>query len=71
MASLKLFTTFKSSNRTVTINTVQRSLFQKNLKNQKRFYAILSSVHSDFSQELSSSDLMKKCGMYALTTVYC
>ncbi|KAM7352756.1 putative oxidoreductase YjmC isoform 2-T2 [Cochliomyia hominivorax] len=62
MASLKLFNTLKSSNVTVVGCNIQRSLLlTKCLRNQKRFYAIISSIQSNFKQQLSTTDRTNKC----------
>ncbi|XP_037819236.1 uncharacterized oxidoreductase YjmC-like [Lucilia sericata] len=65
MASLKLLNTLKSSNPTVALN-VQRSLLTKSLRNQKRFYGLSIAVHSNFPQQLSTSDLPNKCDILNL-----
>lgn len=62
MASLKLFNTLKSSSSTPLIVNMQRSLLTKSLRQQKRYYAIISAVHSKFPQNLTSNDLANKCG---------
>lgn len=41
---------------------MQRSLLTKSLRQQKRYYAIISAVHSKFPQNLTSNDLANKCG---------
>lgn len=62
MASLKLFNTLKSSSSTPLIVNMQRSLLTKSLRQQKRYYVIISAVHSKFPQNSTSNDLANKCG---------
>lgn len=41
---------------------MQRSLLTKSLRQQKRYYAIISAVHRKFPQNSTSNDLANKCG---------